>query len=279
MKHISVVYQDYTDIGCRPENPIQEILERNASILSLSKNSTEKHIDLQIVELQSATLRESIFLAYKTLALMRSLRRDVKHRDETNPELTAYTAALFIAKAILLIHGIWVSSKAVNNCYWMLDTFYTDKSLTPVIRAWKLPGQAGHRELWLTLKRLCRTMKYAPIDAELQEFIRQIDEKEISRFRHSIQYNNCDWIFDDLHGCVNLAPWTMRFDSSIYTAISTEDKNCHFSIRFLLILFRMYCGMLRAVAIKKTAISQEYRKIFDNFTASKDFCNSWIPPP
>ncbi|MFI9654119.1 hypothetical protein ABGV17_05235, partial [Guyparkeria sp. GHLCS8-2] len=111
----------YEDIGQAPQLGVQDVLDMRAS--SLETAESIESVSLSIAELRGAQFREAVFLGHKAGALLRSFDRDLRAAEPTYPEITAYTGSLFLAKAISLIFGVWVSGHPIGGYFWVLDVF------------------------------------------------------------------------------------------------------------------------------------------------------------
>lgn len=237
-------HEEYDDIGKPPPVSVQQLLEYKSSLLIVSGTSKEVTIDLP--ELRSTAIRESIYLAHKAGALFRSLDRDIGAKDSTYPELTAYTGSLFLAKAICMLFGIWISSKQVNSSQWIVDCFSFDGRGGPSIKAIKLGGkQVGHEEIWSLLQRIFRTIAQSPVDAELIPFITSLEPRDFARLRNRVQYDNCVWLYDDLHANALFdMSWIKPFNKDVYINTSPDDVEAHFGVVVFLMLFRAFKRVL-----------------------------------
>ena len=68
-------------------------------------------------------MRECILCTHKSLAILRSIVRDLSSGQQTYSDVSAYLANMLMGRAICLFLGIWFSPCKVNNDYYLIDLF------------------------------------------------------------------------------------------------------------------------------------------------------------
>ncbi|KPM92802.1 hypothetical protein AOR11_24835, partial [Vibrio alginolyticus] len=225
---------DYEDIGRPPESSIKDIVQENSSILIPAGKSNT--IQMSSANLRTTALRESIFLTHKSGALLRSFNRDLEQQDTTYPEITAYTAAYFLSKSISMLLGLWIGSRKTNGAHWILDMAGGGSSGAS---AHRVNCKVGHVHVWDLFKSSINGLTSSPLDGELLSFCGGLEATYFAKLRNSLQYNSCEWTYDDLHANDSAdTNWLTEFDRSIYTNADPDDSAFHFGVHLFLMLYR-----------------------------------------
>jgi|GEM_PF-4644712 len=159
-------------------------------------NSTEKVKQLNIDYIGHSFLQEIFKLSFKSLVSGRSFLRDIKNGQHTHANISAYNGCLNWAKAILLMCGVWITPKKIQNKFWLID-FYpsNEKKISSDFKIIDIgTNQIGHIEVWLILQRLFRTSKNSLWENEFKSFILELDANDIAFHRNLIQYHNDYWL-------------------------------------------------------------------------------------
>lgn len=252
---------------------VQDILESLKDSLNLNK--TEKERTLDEVTIPTAIINELNILIYKALVTGRSFLRDLSSGQHSYAEITAYNGCFFWARCILLILGVWISPKKVNESYWIIDIYPEKvKTINSRFNFIKIGNrQPGHIEIWLALKRIINstTSKNLPVDTQFIAFINDIDESSIGFKRHNIQYSNNYWInIDDLKkDCIKVddLSWVQEFDENIYAMLDLKECSSENSIiYFYLILARNFYFILKEIESELPEVFQiEINEIIQSF--------------
>lgn len=271
-----VAFQDYSEIGSPPGSSVQDVIEQKASELILT--GTTKQVILDFPQIRNVYIREAIYLAHKSGALLRSFDRDLVSNQPTYAEATAYTASLFLARAICIILGVSFTSVKIHNANWIIDALCKDKKIYKVQAIKTGAKQIGHQELWALLKRILRTTKGSPLDPELNAFMSDINDNEFAASRNKFQYHNCVWTYDDLHSPVKEDLWLVPFKESVYSMYSPAEEDVYFPVLFYMILLRAFCKLLGDMGDGIVPIQQEIDIIKRNATtlAGVSASSTWI---
>lgn len=276
-------FLSYTDdeAGSPPEPDVCSLCESASSEFALAGSSVFAVI-AGGNQLRTSLARESIYLAHKAGALFRSMDRDLSDGDISYPEVTAYNASFFLAKAICAIRGLWYTHQQINNKFWLIDAYsdVTRKKQTGEIRAYEVGGQQiGHQQTWALLQRAFVNPKHIPVDSEFIAMLKGHQPNEIARIRNHIQYRNTIWPHDDLlvHQKVPV-DWISPFDKSTYSSTSIEEEEGHFYIYLYLWLMRAYCAMLENAIGKLPPIRLELTLIKENITNGTNILSAdrWV---
>lgn len=231
---------------------IQDILESLKDSLIFSK--TEKEREVEEASIPTAFMNEMTTLVYKSLVTGRSFIRDLNSGQHTHAEISAYNGCLYWARSILLIFGIWLSPKKLDNNFWIIDIYpLKERKITSKFNFLQIGNkQPGHIEIWLTLKRILNTSKNFPIDDKFIGFMNDIDETSIGFKRHHLQYFNHYWInLDDLkNDCIstNDLSWIQEFNEDIYAKLDLRDTSPENSIiYFYFILARNFYFLINEI--------------------------------
>tara|TARA_Y100001001_G_scaffold112023_2_gene109636 strand:- start:5104 stop:5991 length:888 start_codon:yes stop_codon:yes gene_type:complete len=268
-------FTDYSDIGYPPNSSLKEIVAANSSILLPTKNK-KNTITLTSGHLRTTALREAIFLTHKSGALLRSFNRDLERSDTTYPEITAYTASYFLAKSLSMLLGLWVTSTKTNGSNWLLDMSGNGNSTATV---YQCSCPIGHLHVWDLLKKGLHETSSSPLDGEFLSFCGGLAAEEFAQNRNNLQYNNCEWTYDDLHAHDESdTSWIMTFDRSIYSNADPDDTSYHFGVRLFLMLYRANYQLITDISEGIDTLEKELEKIENNVKlCSKTLkLESWI---
>lgn len=258
--------------------PVQDILESMKD--SLNFNLTERERYIEEVTIPTSFMNESSILIHKALVTGRSFIRDLNSGQHSYAETTAYNGCLYWARCILMILGVWVSSKKINESFWIIDIYpKKENRIDSKFNFIKLGNkQPGHVEIWLTLKRILNTSKNLPFDPQFIVFMDEIDESTIGFKRHQLQYINNYWInSEDLKlDCISIndLSWVKDFNEDIYAKLDLTDKSSENSlIYFYFILARNCYFLLNTI---KPKLPSEFEEKFDEFNSSYNLLDVFI---
>ncbi|MBC9229033.1 hypothetical protein HI850_006780 [bacterium SPL81] len=150
--------------------------------------------------LHTHALREAILCTYKGYALSRSVVRDLKSGQQTYPDISAYIANLFFARAICLFLGVWFSPVQVKNDFLLIDLFAKritgDKYVSKIFNLKNF--RMNHESFWKTLLALIKQTSGTDITMPLGSFANNTDYSKFAINRNHLQYKYHSWNFDDL---------------------------------------------------------------------------------
>lgn len=210
-------------------------------------NSTEKVKLINVDYIGHSFANEVFRLSFKALVAGRSLLRDINSGQHTHANITAYNGCLNWAKAILLLSGIWITPKKIQNKYWIIDFYPTnEKKISSDFNIIDIGNnQIGHVEVWLILQRIFRTSKNSLWENDFKSFILELDANDIAFHRNLLQYHNDYWLYakdleDDLmeDNIVNIFE---NFHPDIYYTLDIrEDSPKNSMVIFYLLLARNF---------------------------------------
>lgn len=210
-------------------------------------NSTEKVKLINVDYIGHSFANEVFRLSFKALVAGRSLLRDLNSGQHTHANITAYNGCLNWAKAILLLSGIWITPKKIQNKYWIIDFYPTnEKKISSDFNIIDIGNnQIGHIEVWLILQRIFRTSKHSLWENDFKSFILELDANNIAFHRNLLQYHNDYWLYakdleDDLmeDNIVNIFE---NFHPEIYYTLDIrEDSPKNSMVIFYLLLARNF---------------------------------------
>lgn len=262
--------------GQQPSDSMQNILETNATHISiLDKKNTSTQITVS--NSLDIMIKESIYLLHKAGSILRSYNGDIERHDQTYAEISAYTASFFLARGINLLLGCFLSTTNISRKY-IISNIRGTQDISELALS-LLPNKPGHYHVWFLFKELIVNTTDLPFDREIFSFIHQIDAKEFPEIRNQIQYNNCEWIYDDLHLTDHASKeWIIPFDKKIYLYCNSQDPSCHFSTIVSLILFRAMYLLIKDLCEKIPCLEDEKKLVESNmeFCNSTLLTNSWI---
>ncbi|NAW34034.1 hypothetical protein [Halomonas alimentaria] len=227
-------FVDYDEIGKPPSTSIQDLLEINESSF---QHAGISGVGFSMLNSKEIMLREAIYLTHKASALLRSYSRDIENDDQTYAEVSAYTSSFFLARSITMLLGCYMSSSTVSSRYWLLDG-RSNKGATSVILL-PLNFKPGHIHTWDLFKNLVVKTTNTPFDPEFNAFVGGMPARDFAKTRNHLQYNNCAWMYDDLHieDC-DSREWIAPFSKTVYSNADPDDQNGHFGVVLSLMLFR-----------------------------------------
>lgn len=267
-------FVDYSDIGCSPCDSLLDMLTANKSRFENNVSPAT----LSMVDFKAIMIREAIFLVHKAGSLLRSCYRDINDHDQTYAEITAYTASFFLARAITILLGCFLLSKKVNGKHWLINARNNrGKSSVNIMNITQ--NNVGHIDVWLLFKSLVDKTNDNPFDGEFNSFIGGISPNDFAKTRNIVQYNNCAWIYDDLHYFTEDSKlWIKPFSRQHYVNADPDDPSGHFSVVLSLMLFRAFDLMLEDISHNIPTLLKERQIILENMQYCDDSLksNSWI---
>lgn len=268
-------FSDYTDVGACPSMSLSDLM---VSYKNSFENSNTDIITTNLPGCRNLMIRESIYLAHKAGALLRSYSQDVDNDNQTYAEISAYTASFFLARSISIILGCYMPTEDINSIYWLLDNRESKNSATTkLIKVGK--GRPGHTHVWDLLKVLIARTRSTPFDREFITFITGLPTPDFSKVRHVLQYNNCAWIYEDLHLFqATDKEWIVPFNSNVYTNADPDDDSGHFSVVLSLMLLRNYDLILKDLSQGISTLEKERKFILENVEYSHNvlLTQSWL---
>lgn len=248
----------YHNIGQPPYTSLLELVELNKGLFV---NSNTKVVSINITDCKFIMLREAIYLAHKAGALLRSCSRDIENGDQTYAEISAYTSSFFLARSITILLGCFMATSKFDKNYWIVDGRKNrGRSSVRMISVGK--NAPGHNGAWNLLKELVVNTINNPFDKEFNNFIGGMPTEDFSKTRNTIQYNNCAWIYNDLHYFEeDNIDWIEPFSKTVYVNADPDDPNGHFSVILSLMLFRNFDLMLKSISSNNNNILAKEREI------------------
>ena len=271
LKHRNgLFFNDFWNIQLEKKPPIVnnaiDLILSNDELFKL--NSTEKVKLINIDYMGHSFINDIFRLSFKALVSGRSLLRDIKNGQHTHANISAYNGCMNWAKAILLMCGIWITPKKVQNKYWIID-FYpsNEKKISSHFNIIDIGNnQIGHIEIWLILQRIFRTSKNSLWESDFKSFILELDANDIAFHRNLLQYHNDYWLYDlDLEDDAmedDLISIIQCFKSEIYFTLDIKDDSPKNSmIIFYLLLARNFHIMLNKL---KPSLINSYSNAISN---------------
>lgn len=222
--------------------------------------------------LHTHALREAILCTYKGYALSRSVMRDLKSGQQTYPDISAYTANLFFARAICLFLGVWFSPIQVRNDFWLIDIFAKritgDNYISKIFNLRNF--RMNHENFWKTLLELIKQTSGTDISMPFDSFVKNTDHTKFSSNRNHLQYKYHSWNFNDLMN-----------DDAIETEWFTDytrnfsldfDQNQSHSHKLLIIEFMDFINNF----FRKIAVVDTLNSHLINFEAQSLDYKTWI---
>jgi len=271
------VFQDYEDVGCPLTQTVDALIEYECQ--QFDWGGTEKEKPVSVDGIYQNVLRESIYLAHKSLVFLRGVDRDVNASQASHAEINAYTGSFMLAKAICMILGVWFSPRPILRCQWIVDLFKIKKR-DFVVNAIKCPGkQIGHKELWEIFMRLLRTLENHPLDDEFRVFALSLDSGDIAKTRNHVQYRSFSWVYDDLYLNNSFGSgWVKPFDKDCYRDSSPDDLDSHFNFNFYMMLLRAYFRLFDDISKGFDSLKSEKDIFMQTIDSCKHslFAETWI---
>ncbi|MEG0619389.1 MAG: hypothetical protein RR557_08830 [Bacilli bacterium] len=271
LKHRNgLFFNDFWNIQLEKKPPIVnkaiDLILSNDELFKL--NSTEKVKLINIDYMGHSFINDIFRLSFKALVSGRSLLRDIKNGQHTHANISAYNGCMNWAKAILLMCGIWITPKKVQNKFWIID-FYpsNEKKISSHFNIIDIGNnQIGHIEIWLILQRIFRTSKNSLWESDFKSFILELDANDIAFHRNLLQYHNDYWLYDlDLEDDAmegDLISIIQCFKSEIYFTLDIKDDSPKNSmIIFYLLLARNFHIMLNKL---KPSLINSYSNAISN---------------
>lgn len=268
-------FEDYSDIGSCPPMSLYDLMITNKSSF---ENSNTNIVTTSLNGYRYLMVRESVYLAHKAGALLRSYSLDIGNDDQTYAEISAYTASLYLARSITIILGYYMPTSKIGDYFWIMNGRETKKpSKVKMIKVGK--RRPGHKEVWDVFKNIIAKTTNIPFDREFVTFITDLATPDISRIRNMLQYNNCAWVHEDLHIFESVdKDWIEPFSLNIYKFIDPADDSSHFPVILSLMLFRNFNFLLKDLGVGFNALQGERNLLIDNMQYVDDvlMTDTWL---
>jgi len=196
------------NLGRPPEVPLGEHSALASALLPGRRKEPEVDVPAGIVGVRTTMLAEAVYLAHRSVHV---LRASVLHREHamcTWSLSSAYHAAMFALLSYLRLWGI--AAVEVPGGPWLIDAwpeFYlkagkprkskhvrTDAILGIPCR---LPAQSDY---WILFKRLLEMTKGQFFELSEHEELRNTDVSGFASQRNDLHYRTSWWPYDDLYG-------------------------------------------------------------------------------
>jgi hypothetical protein len=219
-------------LGEAPEYELGEI----ASVVSAVSGVDERtglRLDVEPDGLREAMLCEAVYLLHKAAHVIGAARIHVERGILTWSLSSAYQAAAFAMRSILMLLGVAVVE--VGNRAYMVDvwspvsprgTSKKQRQAPPAVEMHKVM-RADHKAMWIIFRRMLRVAKVPPdvwptaIAVELE----QLQPGDFARQRNRLHYRNCHWPLDDLHACRHSESFGILKDGFFADEASTFDAD------------------------------------------------------
>lgn len=193
-------------------------------------------------------MRESILCAYKSIAILRSIIRDLSSGQQTYPDVSAYLANMLLGRAICLLLGVWFSPCKINNDYYLIDLFFK-KPTGYETRAFNLKSfRMNHEVLWKLFINLMKNTQGTYITPQITSFINSIKPSDFASHRNHLQYSYHNWTFDDLINDDEVdCSWFTDYQFNL--ALDFQNFTSHANKLMLLELLSFFIDLFSSIAV------------------------------
>lgn len=215
-------------------------------------------------------MRECILCTHKSLAILRSIVRDLSSGQQTYSDVSAYLANMLMGRAICLFLGIWFSPCKVNNDYYLIDLFFK-KPTGYESRAFNIKNfRMNHEVLWRLFIELMKNTQGSHITPQIVSFISTVKPSDFALHRNHLQYSYHNWTFDDLCkddevGC----DWFTDYQYNL--ALDFQNFSSHANKLLLLELLNFFIALFKPIAVMP-----ELKHHLQLFEENLDSFKNWI---
>lgn len=215
-------------------------------------------------------MRESILCSYKSIAILRSIIRDLSNGQQTYSDVSAYLANMLLGRAICLLLGVWFSPCKINGDYYLIDLFFK-KPTGYETRAFNLKNfRMNHEVLWKLFINLIKNTQGTYITPQISSFINSINPSDFASHRNHLQYSYHNWTFNDLIKDDEVeCSWFTDYQFNL--ALDFQNFTSHANKLMLLELLGLFINLFSSIAVMP-----EQKEHLQVFQASLDNYKQWI---
>lgn len=233
---------DFDPPGSPPEEPLSNFMALGEIAQQIPENGEYRD---EIPGLREAIFREGVFLLHKAAHVIGACQIHLEKGMPSWALSGGYHGAFFAAKAIVGLLG--VSFPEIENKTILIDVWPDLPKLSARRRGRgekppnemnfiKLP-KLQHYHIWQILQRLLRTMNTTLWEDHLISSLDNIPHKEFARQRNMLHYNNCSWIFHDLHAYLLDESFKQKLISVTENMLKPQREGFSVVLGFVLLLF------------------------------------------